>query len=131
MRWGQPATDPVAHSPKSFLSVLPGSGDLSGHLPTGGFRCGPQATDWGRHPLGHFVSGAQAAGSLIRARAHPGFPVWASRLESTRLQVSARAAFLCSQSRAEGGGAPKAVSTEAPEETSLTSYYVPLFSFPF
>ena len=128
---GQPATHPVACSPRSFLSVLPGSRDLSGRLPTGGFRCGPQATDWGRHPLGHFVSGAQAAGSLIRARAHPGFPVWASRLESTRLQVSARAAFLCSQSRAEGGGAPEAAVAVGAMESSLTSNYVPLFSFLF
>ena len=29
------------------------------------------------HPLGHFGSGAQAAGPLIRVRAHPGFQVWA------------------------------------------------------
>ena len=29
-----------------------------------GFRCGPQATDWGTHPLGHFGSVAQAAGPL-------------------------------------------------------------------
>ena len=119
--WGsQPLIQLHAH-PGAFCLCSQLAGRLSGCLPTRGFRCGPQATDWGRHPLGHFVSGAQAAGSLIRARAHPGFPVWASRLESTRLQVSARAAFLCSQSRAEGGGAPKAVSAEAPEETSLTS----------
>ena len=38
------------------------------------------------------------------------------------------AAFPCSQSRAEGGGVPEA---EAAAESSLTSYYVPLFSFPF
>ena len=68
-----------------------------------GFRCGPQATDWGTHPLGHFGTGTQAAGLLIRARVHPGFQVWAPRLVPAGLQVSAGAAFLCSQSRGRGG----------------------------
>ena len=57
--------------------MLPGSRCLSGRPPTWGFRCGPQATDRGMHPLGHFGSGAQAAGPLIRARAHPEFQLWA------------------------------------------------------
>ena len=50
---------------------------LSGLRPTLGFRCGPQATDWGTRPLGHFVSGAQTAGPLIRAHTHPEFQLWA------------------------------------------------------
>ena len=32
---------------------------------------------------------------------------------------------------AEGGGAPEAKAAVAAAESSLTSYYVPLFSFPF
>ena len=90
--WGQPATDPVECSPRSFLSVLPGSR------------------------------------VLIRAPAHLGFQVWAPRRAPAGLQVSARAAFPRSQSRAEGGGAPEAWPAA---ESSLTSYYVPLLSFPF
>ena len=70
------------------------------------------------HPLGHFESGAQAAGPLIRARAHPGFQAWAPRGMPAGLQVSAGAAFPCSQSRDEGGGAPEAA---AAVESSLTS----------
>ena len=50
---------------------------------------------------------------------------------SAGLQVSAGAAFPRSQSRAEGGGAPKAEAAAAAAESSLTSNYVPLFSFPF
>ena len=56
--------------------MLPGSRSLSGCPPTRGFRCGPQATDWGTRPLGHFGSGAQAAGPLIRAHAHLEFQLW-------------------------------------------------------
>ena len=52
-------------------------GRLSGHAPIQGFRCGPQATDWGTCSLGHFGSGTQAAGPLIRACAHPEFQLWA------------------------------------------------------
>ena len=52
-------------------------GCLSGRAPTRGFRCGPQATDWGMRPLGHFGSGMQAAGTLIRVPAHPEFQLWA------------------------------------------------------
>ena len=52
-------------------------GRLSGHVPTLCFRCGPQTTDWGMSPLGHFWSGAQAAGLLIRVRANPQFLLWA------------------------------------------------------
>ena len=71
-------------------------GRLSGCVPTQGFRCGPQATDWGTHPLGHFGSGAQAPGPLIMARAHLEFQLWVpSPLIWVRagLQVSAGAAF--------------------------------------
>ena len=114
--------------PGAFCLCSQAAGRLSGRPPTRGFRCGPQATDWGMHPLGHCESGAQAAGPLIRARAHPGFQVWAPRRVPAGLQVSARAAFPRSQSRAEGGGAPEAA---AAAESSLTSNYVPLFSFPF
>ena len=49
---------------------------LSGRPPTRGFRCGPQATDWGTGPLGHFGSGAQAAGLHIRACTHLEFQLW-------------------------------------------------------
>ena len=83
------------------------------------------------HPLGHFESGAQAAGPLIRARAHLGFQVWAPRRAPAGLQVSAGAAFPRSQSRPEGGGVPEAEAAATAAESSLTSYYVPLFSFPF
>ena len=62
---GQPATDQVAQPP-----------EVSGVVPSRGFRCGPQATDWGTCPLGHFGSGAQAAGPLIRACTHPEFQLW-------------------------------------------------------
>ena len=78
--------------------MLPGSWALIRVSAHRGFRCGPQATDWGMHPLAHFGSGAQAAGLLIRARTHPGFQVWAPRRTPAGLQVSARAAFLRSQS---------------------------------
>ena len=94
---------PGGSQPLIWLLVHPGAfclwaqaaGRLSGRLPTPawGFRCGPQATDWGTHPLGHFGCGAQAAGPLIRARTHPGFQVWAPRRVSAGLQVSAGAAF--------------------------------------
>ena len=114
--------------PGAFCLCSQAAGRLSGRPPTRGFRCGPQATDWGTYPLGHFGSGAQAAGPLIRAHAHPGFQVWAPRRAPAGLQVSAGAAFPRSQSRAEGGGTPDAA---AAGESSLTSYYVPLFSFPF
>ena len=96
---GQPATDPVAHSQRiqvwapsrgfrcahprrCFLSVCPGSlAAYQGARPSGVSGVGPQATDWGTHPLGHFGSGAQAAGPLIRACAHLEFQLWApSRL---------------------------------------------------
>ena len=89
--------------PGAFCLCSQAAGRLSGRSPTGGFRCGPQATDWGTHPLGHFGSGAQAAGLLIRARAHPGFQVWAPSpviwVWASQALVSARAAFPCSQSR--------------------------------
>ena len=52
-------------------------------------------------------------------------------LTSAGLQVIAWAAFLCSQSRAEGGGAPEAAAAAAAAESSLTSNYVPLFSLLF
>ena len=60
-----------------FVCVLRQLGLLSGRAPTQGFRCGTQATDAGTRPLGHFGSGAQAAGPLIRAHAHLVFQVWA------------------------------------------------------
>ena len=101
-----------------FFVCAQAAGRLSGRASTLGFRYGPQATDWGTHPLGHFGSGAQAAGPLIRARAHPGFQVWAPRRAPAGLQVSAGAAFPRSQSRPEGGGVPEAA---AAAESSLTS----------
>ena len=63
--------------PGAFCLCAQAAGRLSGSPPTRGFRCWPQATDWGTHPLGHFGSGAQAAGPLIRACAHPEFQLWA------------------------------------------------------
>ena len=69
--------------------------------------------------------------ALIRAPTHPGFQVWAPRRTSARLPVSTRADFPRSQSRAEGGGALEAAAAAAAAESSLTSNYVPLFSFPF
>ena len=60
-----------------FVCVPRQLGRLSGRVPTRGFRYGTQATDWGMHPLGHFGSGAQAAGQFIRAHAHPEFQLWA------------------------------------------------------
>ena len=86
-----PATDLVVHPPQvSGVGAQPGfyvlaptqalfvcaprqPGLLSGCTPTLGFGCGPQATDWGTRPLGHFGSCAQAAGPLIRACAHLDF----------------------------------------------------------
>ena len=80
-------------------------GHLSGRAPTGGFRCEPQATDWGTHPLGHFGSGAQAAGRLIRVHTHPEFQLWAPSpliwLCATGLQL--RLLIPHSQSRDLGG----------------------------
>ena len=80
---------------------------LPGHAPTRGFRCGPQATDWGTHPLGHFGSGSQAAGPFIRARAHPEFQLWAPSpliwVRASGLKVSTWAVFPCSQFRGRGG----------------------------
>ena len=63
--------------PGDFCLCSQAAGHLSGRPPTQSFRCGPQATDWGTHPLGHFGSGAQAARPLIRVRAHPEFQLWA------------------------------------------------------
>ena len=82
----QPLIRFLAH-PGAFCLCSQAAGCLSGCLPTRGFRCGPQATDWGTHPLGHFGSGAQAAGPLLRARAHLGFQVWAPGQALARLQV--------------------------------------------
>ena len=75
-RGSQPLIQLRAH-PGAFCLCAQAAGCLSGHPPTQGFRCGPQATDWSTHPLGHFGSGAQAAGPLIRVRAYPEFQVWA------------------------------------------------------
>ena len=77
-RGSQPLIRLRAH-PGAFCLCSQAPGRLSGRPPTRGFRCGPQATDWGTHPLGHFGSGAQAAGPLIRACAHRGFQVWTRR----------------------------------------------------
>ena len=101
--WGsQPLIWLRAH-PGAFCLCSQAAGRLSGRPPTRGFRCGPQATDWGTHPLGHFGSGAQAAGPLIRARTHLGFQVQSPRpliwCAPAGLQVSSGAAFPRSQSR--------------------------------
>ena len=63
--------------PGTFCLCTQAAGRLSGRVPTVGFRCGPQATGWGTGPLGHFGSGAQAAGPLIGAHAHLEFQLWA------------------------------------------------------
>ena len=98
----QPLIRLRAH-PGAFCLCSQAAGRLSGRPPTRDFRCGPQATDWGTHPLGHFGSGTQAAGPLFRALAHPGFQVWAPRRAPAGLQVSAGAGFPSSQSRDCGG----------------------------
>ena len=108
-------------------------GRLSGCAPTRGVRCGPQATDWGMHPLGHFGSGTQAARPLIRVCAHPGFQLWApSLLIWVRTSWASGESWCCLSGLhspgAERGGAPEAA---AAGESSLTSCCVPLFSFPF
>ena len=72
----QPLIRLRAH-PGAFCLCSQAARRLSGCLPTRGFRCGPQATDWDTHPLGHFGSGAQAVGLLTRARAHPEFQLCA------------------------------------------------------
>ena len=64
-RGSQPLIQLCAH-PGAFCLCAQATGHLSGHPPTRGFRCGPQATDWGTHSLGLFGSGPQAAGPLIR-----------------------------------------------------------------
>ena len=148
-RW-QPATDPVEHPPKGsgmgaqprFQVSLPTQAlcvcaprqldGLSWCAHTRGFRCGLQVTDWGTLPLGHFGSGAQAAWLLIRARAHPEFQLWAPSLLiwvcASRALGERWGCFSGVHSPgAEGGGVPEAAAVES----SLTSNYVPLFSFPF
>ena len=118
----QPLIQLRAH-PGAFCLCSQAAGCLSGRLPTRGFRCGPQATDWGTHPLGHFGSGAQAAGPLIRAHAHPGFQLWApNSLIWVRASWASGEHWGClspvHSPGAEGGGAPQAT---AAAESSLTS----------
>ena len=48
-----------------------------GASPPGVSGVGPRPLIGGTHPLGHFGSGAQAAGPLIRVHAHLRFQVWA------------------------------------------------------
>ena len=146
---GQPATVPGTHLPKvssvgdqqgfrlwaprSLMEVRAQPGvsvcaprqpsRLSGRAPTRGVRCGPQATDWGMHPLGHFGSGTQAARPLIRVCAHPGFQLWAPRLLIWVHTSWASGESWCCLSGlhspgAERGGAPEA---SAAVESCLTS----------
>ena len=128
----QPLNGLRAH-PGDFCLCSQAAGCLSGRPPTWGFRCGPQATHWGTRQLGHFGSGAQAAGPLIRARAHPEFQSWAPSpliwVRASRASGECGGCFSAFSPGAEGGGAPEAPAAAA--ESSLTSYYVPLFSFPF
>ena len=72
----QPLIRLRAH-PGAFCLCAQAAECISGHAPTPGFRYGPQATDWGTHPLGHFGSGAQAPRPLFRSRAHLEFQFWA------------------------------------------------------
>ena len=72
----QPLIQLRAH-PGAFCLCSQAARRLSRRPPTPGFRCGPQATDWGTRPLGHFGTGALAAGPLMRVRAHPEFQLWA------------------------------------------------------
>ena len=105
-------------------------GPLSGRAPTRGFRCGPKATDWGTHPLGHFGNGAQAAGPLMRVRAHQGFQLWAPSLLIWVCASGASHESWGCLSRvhspgAEGVGVQEAT---AAAESSLNSLCMPLFS---
>ena len=98
-------------------------GHLSGRTLPWGFSCGPQATDWGTHPLGHFGSGAQTARPLIRAPAHSEFQLWARCLlvwVCTSWASGECWGCLSQVHRpgAEGGRVPDAA---AAEESSLTS----------
>ena len=140
-RW-QPATDPVAHPLEvSGVGTQPGLqvcvptlalcgcaprqlGPLSGHIPSRGFRCGPQATDWGTCPLGHFGSGTQAARPLIRAHAHLEFQLWApSLLIWVRTRWASGESWGCF-SRIHSRGSEGGVASEATAaaESSLTSH---------
>ena len=98
--------------------------------PSWGFRCGPQATDWGMRPLGHFASVAQAAGLFIRAHAHPEFQLWApSPLIRVCANWASGACWGClspvHSPGAEGVGVQEAT---AAAESSLNSLCMPLFS---
>ena len=75
-------------------------------------------------PITHFGSGAQAAGLLTRAHAHPEFQLWAPSLLIwvCASQASGERWGCLSRVRspgAEEGGAPEAV---AAAESSLTSH---------
>ena len=129
---GRPAGVLGACTHPGALCVPRQPGCLSGRVPTRGFRCGSQATDWGTRPLGHFGSGAQAAGPLIRAHAHLEFQLLAHSLliwvRTSRASGERWGCFSAFTPGADGGGAPEA---RAAAESSLTSCRVPLFSFPF
>ena len=57
--------------------MRPGSWALIRAPAPPGLQVWAPGADWGTHPLGHFGSGAQAAGALIRAHAHQEFQLWA------------------------------------------------------
>ena len=113
-----------------FICAPRQPGHLSGRVPTRGFSCGPQATDWGTSPLGHFGSGAQTAGPLIRVPAHSEFQLWAPSpliwVPASRASGERWGCFSSVHSLgAEWGGVPEAL---AAAESSVTSCRVPLFS---
>ena len=93
-------------------------------VPTWGFRCGPQTTDWGAHPLGHFGSvrpGSQAADQGARP---PG--VSGVGAQSADLGARNRASGVCwgCLSRVHSPGAERVGGQEATAaaESSLTSH---------
>ena len=113
----------VRAHPGALRLCTQAAGLLIRHSPTWSFRYRPRATDWGTQPLGHFGSDAQAAGLLIRVRAHPGFQLWApSLLIWVRTGPASGVRWGClshvHSPGAEGEGAPEAA---AAAESSLTS----------
>ena len=112
-----------ARPPRRFLSVLPGSRSLSGCPPTRGFRCGPQATDWGTCPLGRFGPVRPSNWATDQGVRPPGVSVVGALSADLGVHQSGFRCVLGCLSRvhslgAEGGGAQEAIVAA---ESSLTS----------
>ena len=98
-------------------------GRFSGRVPTRGFRYGTQATDWGMHPLGRFVTVHPDSQAADQVAAQPGFQVWAPSpviwVHANWASVVCWGCLSCVHSPgAEGIGAQEAT---AAAESSLTS----------